>query len=500
MADIAGLIAERLNRPAEDRMLHYRGEWIDRGWVRAFAEDLDATLDQLGLDPGAPVGLAPHTRPEFIAALLALLERRRSIVMIYAYQSPEAMARKLRELELPVVIAAAEQWPGPMLAAAQAVGTAAISLARAAPTVQCLAPGRPSAERHPRQAPIEAGVELLTSGTTGAPKHFPISYARLFNRMVLDNSTAGAARVPGLLFFPLGNISGLYVLLPLIAADSPVMLLDKFEVAGWLDYVNLVRPTVANLPPAAFRMIIDAGVEPQEIASIRYIATGAATLDPALRREFEGRYGAAILQSYGATEFGGVVAAMTPELLADYGPAKADSVGRSWGGASWRVVDVNSGEPLPADQPGRLEVWAPNMAEDWIPTTDLCAIDADGFLYHLGRLDGAIMRGGFKIIPEQVAEALCSHPAVAAAAVVGLPDARLGETPAAAVQLREGVASIEAAGLDAHLRERLPSTMLPSRYLVLPDLPRTPSLKVDLAALRRLFSEAVDAGFWPHKS
>jgi long-chain acyl-CoA synthetase len=487
MDDIFGLIRARLDGPPQDSMMCYRGEWISRGWMHDFVAELDAAIDALGLEPSAPIGFAPQTQPEFIAALLALVARGRSIVMIYAYQSGEAMARKLTELKLPVVIAAASQWQGAMLDAAQAGGTAAIAISREKIPVRTLAPW--AAGHDHRRAQHEPGIDLLTSGTTGPPKHFPISYEKLFARMVLTNLTDNNHRAAALLFFPLGNISGVYTLLPIIAADSPIIVLDKFEVAGWLDYIKGVRPTMVNLPPAGFRMILDANVSTTDIASIKYATTGAATLDPTLRCAFEARYNIPILQAYGATEFGGVVATMTPAHIEEFGRAKSDSVGRPFGGASWRILDLQTGEPRPAGKEGRLEVLQPAMSDEWIGTTDLCMIDEDGFLYHRGRLDGAIMRGGFKIIPEQVTEALSTHPAVAAATVVGLPDDRLGEVPVAAVQLHENAVAPSPAELEKHLRELLPSIMLPRHYRFVETLPRTPSLKVDMARVRALFSE-----------
>jgi long-chain acyl-CoA synthetase len=486
MNDISGLIRDRLNGPRQDPMLCYRNQWISRGWMCDFVEKLDKAIDDLGLKPGMPIGFAPRTQPEFITAMLALLQRGHSIVMIYAYQSDEAMARKLAELRLPVVIAAADQWQGLMLDAARAGGTAAISVSRGNEPVKTLTPYVASSNH--RDAPREPGIDLLTSGTTGPPKHFPISYEKLFKRMVLTNLTHSTERVPALLFFPLGNISGIYILLPLIAADNCIIVLDKFEVDAWLDYIRTARPALANLPPAAFRMILDANIDPEDLRELKYISTGAATLDPSLRREFEARYDIPILQAYGATEFGGVVACVTPADIQKFGRAKSDSVGRSFGGATWRVVDLETGTPLPAGQHGRLEVFQPAMSDIWIPTTDLCFIDEDGFLYHRGRLDGAIMRGGFKIIPEQVTEALSSHPGVAAAAVVGLPDARLGEVPVAVIQPNDGVQTPSATELEKHLRDRLPATMLPKRYMFVAELPRTPSLKVDMAAVRALFA------------
>src|SRR5690606_26556106 len=98
------------------------------------------------------------------------------------------------------------------------------------------------------------------------------------------------------------------------------------------------------------------------------------------------------------------------------------------------------GVALRTGEDGRLEALAPGLGDDWIRTTDLAEIDADGFVFHRGRADGAIVRGGFKILPESLAEVLHRHPAVREAAVVGADDPRLGQVPVAAVELRAGAA------------------------------------------------------------
>ncbi len=491
VSDLGTLIRRRLGGPPDDPMVRYRSDWRTRGWVRDFADRLSAALDALGLPAHAPIGFAPHNRPEFFAAALALLERERTIVMLYAYQSGEALAHKLDELKLPAVVVARDQVTAPVGEAARGCGTTAIAIDRDEPMVERLTPWRPSADQ--RRAPAQPGVELLTSGTTGPPKLFPMPYAKLVGRMVTSNAMEATARRPQLLFFPLGNISGLYLLMGLIGSDDPVILVDKFTVADWIAFVREVRPAFTNLPPAAFRMILDAEVDPVDLAGIRYIATGAATLDPTLRRDFERRYAPTrVIQSYGATEFGGVVAAVQPEHLEAFGDTKADSVGRPFGGAQLRILDVESGAPLSPGREGRIEVLAPAMSDAWIGTTDLGLIDEDGFLYHRGRLDGAIIRGGFKIMPEQVAQSIASHPRVSAAAVVGRADARVGEVPVAAVERLAGTLPPTEQELDSHVRARLPATMVPAGYLFVDALPRTPSLKIDIAAVRRLFDDAPD--------
>jgi long-chain acyl-CoA synthetase len=151
------------------------------------------------------------------------------------------------------------------------------------------------------------------------------------------------------------------------------------------------------------------------------------------------------------------------------------------------VLDAATGKEMTAGEEGLIEVVAPRIGPDWIRTTDIGLIDEDGFLFLRGRSDGAIMRGGFKLLPETIERALTTHPAVAAAAVVGVVDDRLGQVPAAVIQLKPGAAKPSIEALNRHLRDRVYATHIPTRYLFVDSLPRTPSMKVDQPAVRALF-------------
>jgi acyl-CoA synthetase (AMP-forming)/AMP-acid ligase II len=136
---------------------------------------------------------------------------------------------------------------------------------------------------------------------------------------------------------------------------------------------------------------------------------------------------------------------------------------------------------------GVLEVRVFRMGPDWIRTTDLASLDADDFLYIHGRTDDAIIRGGFKIVPEVVAEALRDYPGVADVAVVGRPDERLGAAPVAAVEMRPGAPAPSEDDLLQFARSRLLSYQSPVAVRVVDALPRTPTLKVDRRRVIELF-------------
>jgi acyl-coenzyme A synthetase/AMP-(fatty) acid ligase len=237
-------------------------------------------------------------------------------------------------------------------------------------------------------------------------------------------------------------------------------------------------------------MVLDANVPASELASVRCVATGAAPLEASVHRAFVAHYGIPVLLTYGATEFAGPVASMTLELHAEWGNAKLGSVGRPIAGAQLRVVDPDTGDVLPAGREGLLEVITPRIGPDWIRTSDLAMLDADGFMFHRGRADGAIMRGGFKLLPETIERALLQHEAVSAACVVGVPEPRLGQVPVAAIQIKLGLQPPTEVELERHLRDHVYATHIPVAWRFVADLPRTASFKVDTAAVRGLFSPA----------
>ena len=414
--------------------------------------------------------------------------------MAYPFQSPAAMARELAGLGPAVVVADAEDFSPAVCTALRVMGAVGIALTE---DDVALVPGLERARRDPLSpTPLQPKIEILTSGTTGAPKRFGLPYDMVARHIVGANKNYHAGdvdysqRPPAFLYFPLANISGIYSILPTLLIGHRMLLVERFTVAAWRDHIRRYRPERASLPPAGVQMVLDADVPSGELVGVRSIATGAAPLDPSVHRAFEARYKIPILQSYGATEFGGPVTSMTPELHAQWGDRKFGSVGRPIAGARLRVVKAETGEELSHGQEGILEVVVPRMGLDWIRTSDIAVIDEDGFLFHRGRADGAIMRGGFKLLPEVIERALLLHPSVAAAVVVGLPDIRLGQVPAAVVQVRRGASRPATADLERHLRSQVYATHIPVAWRFLDDLPRTPSFKVDRLAVQGVFEHA----------
>jgi long-chain acyl-CoA synthetase len=263
------------------------------------------------------------------------------------------------------------------------------------------------------------------------------------------------------------------------------VLFARFDVAAYVAAVQRFRPAVLTLPPAHLRLLMAAGVSAAALAPAALVRSANAPLDPGLRDEFEAHYGIPIMTYYGATEFCGVVSGWPLALFQQRRQAKADSVGLPRPGVAFRIVD-DASRPVPPGETGRVEVRAERIGPQWLRTSDYGRLDAEGFLFLGGRSDGAINRGGFKVLPETVAAVLRSHPSVYDAAVIGRPDARLGAVPVAFVELRPG-ADIPAAGtLLEHARSRLVAYQVPEQVHVLERLPRTSTLKISIADLQRM--------------
>jgi len=292
---------------------------------------------------------------------------------------------------------------------------------------------------------------------------------------------------------PLVHLSGVFRVLQAVLDGRRIALLERFTVEAWADAVRRHRPKTVSLVPTALRMVLESDVDDELLGGVRSVISGTAPLDPEVADAFTARFGVPVLTSYAATEFGGGVAGWNLADYREFGGSKRGSVGRAHPGCELRVVDPDTFSPKSADDVGLLEVKAAQLPDEgWVRTTDLARIDADGFIWIVGRADQTILRGGFKVQPDVVTGALERHPDVRGAAVFGVDDERLGQVPVAVVELRAH-STTTSDDLLAHLRQLLAAYELPARIVIVSELPRTPSAKVDLAAARALVRDEVTA-------
>ncbi len=526
--DISERIREVIEIDPAAGAIEFEGVWHSWGELSAIVDAIDRELARAGPGPGAAVGVMLRNRPGVVGAMLALLATRRCVVSLNPHQGDAKLADDVRQLRLPAIIACRDDWDRPDFARAAAEAGSlglALSAPEGIPRGEALL--RPSRTEPARQSSTPVGgstapapvalvrglerlgtgphreplpgiaVEMLTSGTTGPPKRVKLSYDALehslagvahYERAKGDGARHALRQGVAIISAPLVHVGGLWRTLLCIADGRPIALLERFRVEPWLELVKRHRPKTVSLVPAAVRMVLDANLAREDLSSIKAVLSSTAPLPPETARAFEERYGIPVLVSYGATEFAGGVAGWTIEDHRKWARAKRGSVGRAHPGCELRVVDPGSGRELPTGSVGLLEVKSAQASHSgWVRTTDLASIDADGFVWIEGRADNVINRGGFKIVPADVARVLERHPSVREASVVGIPDPRLGEVPVAAVELHEGAAAVDGERLRAFARAHLVAYQVPKEVRIVDKLPRTASMKVSEEAVRALF-------------
>ncbi|MGW4101163.1 class I adenylate-forming enzyme family protein [Mycobacterium sp. NPDC004974] len=486
--DFADSLATGLDTYRDQPFIEFARKWYSGNEITQFIEQVSVVLRDAGVGPDEPVGIVVRNRVAHAAAILGFIASRRPVVMIYSYQSATAIARDAESLRLPAILADIDDWTPELNGAVRAAGSAGVSLSGEPLGVGTIAARQPGSRHDPTLE--QSGLHILTSGTTGPPKRIPVATKVLAHTVLSMTIGAGTEVVgpdapPALVYWPFGSI-GVCQLLAAPCSGKRMVLLEKFSVTEWVQAIKTYRITRAGVQPAILRMLLQADVPPEDLASLQGLSGGSGPLEPELRTEFESRYGIPLLWAYGATEFAGSVCSWTPELYRRYGADKPDSVGRPLPGVRVRIVDPDTAAEVSAGSIGLLEASVAVIGPDWVRTTDLASVDEDGFVTLHGRGDGAINRGGFKILPETVRRVLISHPSVLDACVVGVPDARLGAVPFAAVELRRDAVAPTEAELKDLVREALPSHHVPVAVAVVDALPRNAALKVrpgDVAAL-----------------
>ena len=310
-----------------------------------------------------------------------------------------------------------------------------------------------------RSAPFDpqpdTAVVLFTSGTTGEPKRIELSTATLERNADAVADALGFSE-SDVLFgaAPLSHVFGMSGCMnAAIAAGACLALVQRFDARAALETIEREGVTVFMGVPTMLAALVHASEETGSAPRMRLAHVGGAPLPAAVQQAFEERFGAAVLEGYGMTEVGGVIAINRHDR------------GRRPGS----VGQAAAGQALEIAEDGEVVV-------DGLHTGDIGRLDADGYLYLLDRKKHVILRGGYTVYPRQVEEALVAHPSVREAVVIGVPHPTLGEEVAAlVVPASDGC---DAASLKTWARERVAAYAYPRVVVLVEDLPRSPNGKV----------------------
>jgi len=365
--------------------------------------------------------------------------------------------------------------------------------------------------------PEEVAVLLFTSGTTSEPKAAVLRHRHLVSYIISSVEFLGCEPTEAqLICVPPYHIAGIAAVLSSLYAGRRIMYLPTFDAAEWVRVATAESITNAMVVPTMLGRIL-AAVEEVEAAppALRHLSYGGGRMPLELvERTLRDLPHVDLVNAYGLTETSSTIAMLTPddhrEAFASSDPAvraRLGSVGRPLPALEVEVRGPE-GELLPAGEKGEIWVRGEQVAgeyvgrslltdDGWFPTRDAGWFDANGFLYVDGRLDDVIVRGAENISPGEVEDVLQAHPAVAEAAVVGIPDTEWGEAVAAVVVLRPGTDTAGAPSSDdlqAWVRERLRSTKTPVVIDFRDELPYSPTGKLLRRVLRDELAESAGGG------
>jgi len=355
------------------------------------------------------------------------------------------------------------------------------------------------AERAP--APNDVMELQYTSGTTGRPKGVMHTHNTLLGNLAVTTQFNGLSEGEVVLMAsPMAHQTGyLYGMLMPIFLKGKSVLQDVWnpELAA-----RLIEEEGVNFTMGATPFVADLADLPNvtdyDLSTLRIFLTAGAPIPRVLVRRAGERLGVRVVSAWGMTE-NGVVTATRP----DDPPEKVfETDGCAVPGMEVRIVD-EEGNPMPADQEGRLQARGVNSfvgylkqpelyghdGDGWFETGDLARMDADGYIRIVGRGKDLLIRGGENIPVIEVEQLLYRHPAIQEVAIVGMPDERLGERGCAFAVLREG-GSLSLGEMVAHLEAgRMARQYFPERLEILPEMPRTATGKIQKYRLREMAAE-----------
>jgi long-chain acyl-CoA synthetase len=343
----------------------------------------------------------------------------------------------------------------------------------------------------------DTAVIIYTSGTTGRPKGAELTHFQMYMAATVAADTFGYRTDDvSMAVLPLFHVFGLSsVMNCAIRSGATLVLVPRFEVGAVLDAIEQHRVTVFCGVPTMFVALLHADLTGRDISSLRVCVSGGASIPGEVLKGFEAVYpGAPVLEGYGLSE---------TCALATFNRSAEDrrmmSIGKRMWGVEIRVVDSHGHElPTGPDSVGEIVLRGHNvmkgyrgrpeateeaMRGGWFHTGDLGYQDEDGFFYIVDRKKDLVIRGGFNVYPREIEEVLHEHPAVREAAVIGRPDARLGEEVVAFIALKKGTPATPEEVI-AFCKERLAAYKYPREVVVLDELPKGGTGKVLKAELR----------------
>jgi malonyl-CoA/methylmalonyl-CoA synthetase len=506
VSSIVEAVADHARRAPERLAIAFDGEPISYGSLWADTGRFALALRAWGAQPGDRVALFLENCPQFVVAYLGAHLAGCIAVLVNTQYRQVELSHILNDAGVRLCVTSPSgamelaRISAPSLAALILVGDEnsvseqdALQAPVRIPFADWLASSAASAEADTpfmMPAPDAPAVLAYTSGTTGRAKGALLLQRNLFaNIRAIAQAWRWTADDRLLLTLPLFHAHGLMVgMHGALLTGASAILRRKFDAADAVATINADSSITMffGVPTMYGRLLAEAERRGPPRA-LRLYVSGSAPLSPQVFAEFERVFGQRILERYGMTE---TIMNMTNPYDGERRPG---TVGAPFPGQQARVLGVADRQPLPDGEIGEIEVRGPHVfagywnrpdataeafdADGWFKTGDLGWRSADGYYTITGRARELIISGGYNIYPREVEDTLAEHPAVAEVAVLGAPDADLGEQVVAVIVPKDGQAP-DPAAIIAYCRERLASYKKPRRVVFIESLPRNALGKV----------------------
>jgi long-chain acyl-CoA synthetase len=457
------------------------------------AARVTALLSAAGVGPGDRVGLMLPNIPAFPIAFYGALGAGAIVVPMNPLLKGREVAYYLSDSGAKVLFAwhdfAGEAAKGAADAGAQMISVDEPDLAG---PLAGLTPHTSWADA----AADDDAVILYTSGTTGTPKGAQLTHgglarnARLTAETLLNNNPDDVMMGCLPLFHVFGLTCGLNAT---VAAGGTLTLLPRFDPGKALEIIERDAVTIFEGVPTMYAAMLHLpDADPSQAATLRVCISGGAAMPVEVLRGFEAKFGCVILEGYGLSETSPVASFNHPDK-----PRKPGSVGTPVEGVEMRLVGTD-GATVPAGEVGEIAIRGHNVMkgywgrpdataeaipDGWFRTGDLARVDEDGYYFIVDRKKEMIIRGGYNVYPREIEEVLHEHPAVAEAAVIGIPHPELGEEVGAAIALKPG-ATATPEELRAFAKERVAAYKYPRHVWLVDELPKGPTGKILRRAVR----------------
>ncbi|MDP3969265.1 MAG: AMP-binding protein [Nocardioides sp.] len=510
-AFVGDLLVRALDRHQDKPALYLGDIVLTGGQLRDRMSTFAQALDSLGITQGSTTALLSPNRPEVLVALGAAMVSGCRNTPLSAMGSSDDHAYVLEDAAIETIVF------DPSFDARVA------ELAERVPTLTNLLSLGPSevgtdilalAETFEPQRLVAAEVEaddlsslVYTGGTTGKPKGVMGAYraGAALNQIQLSD-WEWPEQPKFLMATPLSH-AGAAFFIPTLMKGGALYVLPYFEPGAVLAAIEEHKIDATMLVPTMIYMLLDhPDLEKRDTSSLRTLFYGAAPMSPARLKEGIAKLGSVFFQYYGQTECGMTISVMRTDEHDVEDDARLASCGRPVPWLDVRLLDDDLNE-VPAGEPGEICVRGPLVMKGywnkpaeteealrggWLHTGDIARADRDGFLTIVDRKKDMIVTGGFNVFPREVEDVLSAHPAVAAAAVIGVPDEKWGEAVKAVVKLRDG-AEVDEATLTAELQESVKeakgSVQSPKSIDYVDAIPLTPIGKLDKKAIRAQYWE-----------